>query len=69
MAINGRVPDWLEKLQQGVADFAGMAPGDVSKIWAARYQFVETMLFGQFGQPENIFIVSNDLSGEVDSDS
>ncbi|WP_440111091.1 CHAT domain-containing protein [Acidovorax sp. BL-A-41-H1] len=68
MAINGRAPDWLEKLQQGVADFTAMEPGDVSKIWAARYQFVETMLFGQFGQPENIFIVSNDSYSEVESD-
>lgn len=66
MAINASVPDWLEKLQQGVADSTGIALGDVRKIWAARYQFVETMLFAQIGRPENIFIVSDEVFAEVD---
>jgi hypothetical protein len=65
MAINASVPDWLEKLQQGVADSTGIALGDVRKIWAARYQFVETMLFGQIGRPENIFIISDVVFAEV----
>lgn len=67
MAINASVPDWLEKLQQGVADSAGIVLGDVRNIWATRYQFVETMLFGQIGRPENIFIVSDVVFAEVDS--
>ncbi len=61
MAINTSVPDWLEKLQHGIAESTGMTREDVLKIWAARYQFVETMLFGQFGRPENIFIVSDEM--------
>ena len=65
-AINAGVQDWLESLQQGVIDAAGMAEGDVRKIWAARYQFVETMLFVQLGRPENIVIVSNEMYFEVD---
>lgn len=69
IAINTNIPDWLEKLQQGVADSTGMTQDDVRKIWAARYQFVETMLFGQFGRPENIFIVSDENFFEADSDS
>ncbi len=68
MAINASAPDWLEKLQQGIVESTGMIQDDVSKIWATRYQFVETMLFGQFGRPESIFIVSDDMFGEVDSD-
>lgn len=67
IAINANIPDWLEKLQQGVADSTGMTRDEVRKIWAARYQFVETMLFGQFGRPENIFIVSDENFFETDS--
>jgi len=69
MAINASVPDWLEQLQQGVVHSTGMARDDVRKIWAARYQFVETMLFGQLGRPENIFIVSDEMFFEVESSS
>lgn len=67
MAINANASNWLENLQQGVVDSTGMALGDVRKIWAARYQFVETMLFGQFGRPENIVIVSDEVFGEFGS--
>lgn len=67
MAINTNIPDWLEKLQQGVANCTGMTQDDVRKLWAARYQFVETMLFGQFGRPENIVIVSDENFFETDS--
>lgn len=61
MAINTGNHDWLEKLQQGVIDATGLAEGEVRKIWLARYQFVETMLFGQLGRPETITIVSDEM--------
>lgn len=61
IAINTSMPDWLGNLQQGVADFARMKLADVHKIWEARYQFIETMLFGQLGRPENIVIVSDEI--------
>ena len=61
MAINTGEHDWLERLQQGVKDATGMTESDVQKIWSARYQFVETMLFGQFGQPETIVVISDEM--------
>ena len=64
-AINSGIHEWLERLQQGVIDATGMAEGEVRKIWSARYQFVETMLFGQFGQPETITIVSDEMFSET----
>ena len=65
MAINTGNQDWLEELQQGVMAATGMSEGDVRKIWLARYQFVETMLFGQLGLPENIAIVSDEMYFET----
>lgn len=59
--------DWLEKLQQGVVDSTEITLVDVHKIWAERYHFVETMLFGQFGRPENIIIVSDERYDEFRS--
>lgn len=61
IAINSHAHDWLERLQQGVVDASGMTKGEVHKIWSERYCFVETMLFGQLGRPENIAIVSDDI--------
>jgi hypothetical protein len=65
MAINTGIHDWLEKLQQGVIEATGMTDGDVSKVWSARYQFVETMLFVQLGQPETITVVSDEMFSET----
>lgn len=65
MAINTGNQDWLEELQRGVIDATGMTEGDVRNIWLARYQFVETMLFGQLGQPETITIVSDEMFSET----
>lgn len=66
-AIKGSDSDWLEKLQQGVVDSTGINLENVRKIWAARYHFVETMLFGQFGRPENIIIISDERYDEYRS--
>ena len=65
MAINAGTQDWLENLQQGVIDATGMTESDAREIWSTRYQFVETMLFGQLGRPETITFVSDEVFSEA----
>ncbi|WP_457324203.1 CHAT domain-containing protein, partial [Roseateles sp. P5_E11] len=67
MAINAGDDSWFEKLQEGVKQAASMNDAELRAVWAARYQFVETMLFGQLGRPENITIVSDEVYFERSS--